>query len=65
MQILVEGGRRVETVRTENVEETLSINAPADLEPRQRRTLRPYTPVSARYWWTNRTAIEPSPTAER
>jgi len=32
VQVLVEGGRRVETLRTESVEETLGINDPADLE---------------------------------
>jgi bifunctional UDP-N-acetylglucosamine pyrophosphorylase/glucosamine-1-phosphate N-acetyltransferase len=32
VQVLVEGGRRVETVRTERVEEALGINDPADLE---------------------------------
>src|SRR5215208_3008191 len=28
------------------------------------RARSPHTPVSARYWWTNLTVIEPSPTAE-
>jgi bifunctional N-acetylglucosamine-1-phosphate-uridyltransferase/glucosamine-1-phosphate-acetyltransferase GlmU-like protein len=36
VQILVEGGWRVKTVRTESIEETLGINDRADLELAER-----------------------------